>query len=243
MVLFPPTSTYPLQKALKCHPKILRGTLSIIMQLVPISAYHPSLPIDLNSPFYWCIPQNTKIPDVAFVISGHRLSLCWHTHARTHRPVAKWLNSCKTPILRFVTYSAQFWGESHKMKCSHLGNSATRQLGGNRYQPDFQTETEGIQSFISLWWKSSWSWWSWWQCTEASSSSLLNCGIIIIAHHHHHHHCTVASNLLWNWSEICVSICCCPADAHYNCTLFVIFCILFCRYFCFFLHFVFDCLF
>ena len=30
---FPPTPTYPLQKALKCHPKILRGTLSIIMQL------------------------------------------------------------------------------------------------------------------------------------------------------------------------------------------------------------------
>ena len=25
----------------------------------------------------------------------------------------------------------------------------------------------------------------------------------------------VASYLLWNWSEIWVSICCCPANAHY----------------------------
>ena len=191
MVLFPPTSTYPLQKALKCHPKILRGTLSIIMQLVPISAYHPSLPIDLNSPFYWCIPQNTiQEPDVAFVISGHRLSLCWHTHARTDRPVAKWLNSCKTPILRFVTYSAQFWGESHKMKCSHLGNSATwRQSlptwlsNRNRGHPVFYLIVMKVKLVLMKLMTMHWGiiiiiieLWHHHYCTSSPSSSL-HCGI------------------------------------------------------------------
>ena len=74
---------------------------------------------------------------------------------------------------------------------------------GNHYQPAPQTETEDQPSFLSQ--------------DDLDYDELVDNGIDFEVDNDDDDDGAggVASYLLWNWSEICVSICSCPANAHY----------------------------